>query len=272
MVQRGTARSGEVEIAYSVRGAGDQTLLLVMGLAGRAAEWGDALLDALAARHRVITFDNRGTGASSKPPGPYTLEGMARDAIAVLDAASVPRAHVMGLSMGGMIAQLLALDHRARVDRLVLLSTHAGGPSVTPPTPAVTEIMTAIASPKMPVRALVRARLAAITAPGFAEKFPERVDALTSLVLEQPTPMPAFLAQYQAILDSDRRLRLSDLDVPTLVLHGDADALIPLDNGMFLADRIPAARLVVLPACGHLATWEHPALLAQTVLDFLAEA
>ena len=271
MVQRGTARSGDLDIAYSVRGDGETTLLLIMGLAGRADEWGDALLDALAVRHRVITFDNRGTGASSKPPGPYTLDAMARDAIAVLDAVSVPRAHVMGLSMGGMIAQLLALDHRARVDRLVLLSTHAGGSTVSPPAPAVTEIMTAVASPRMPVPALVRARLVAITAPGFAETFPERIEALTTLVLAQPTPMPAFLAQYQAILDSDRRARLADLDVPTLVLHGREDALIPLDNGMFLADSIPGARLVILRACGHLATWECPELLAETVLEFLAE-
>jgi 3-oxoadipate enol-lactonase len=269
MVQQGIARSGDVELAYSVRGRGDRALLLIMGLAGRAAEWGDTLVGALAADHRVITFDNRGTGASTKAPGPYTLEGMADDAVAVLDALSIARADVLGLSMGGMIAQLIALDHPERVRRLVLLSTHAGGPTVVPPTEAVTEIMTAVASPRTSLREVVRARLAAITAPGFATKYPDRIEALATLALVQPTPMPAFLAQYQAILDSDRLARLGDIDVPTLVVHGDSDALIPLPNGTLIADRIPAAQLVVLSRCGHLATWECPDELAGVVLHFL---
>jgi 3-oxoadipate enol-lactonase len=271
MLQRGVARSGDLELAYSVRGDGPETILMIMGLAGRADEWGDPLIDALAERRRVITFDNRGTGSSSKPLGPYTLAGMADDAVAVLDALSVPRAHVLGLSMGGMIAQLLALDHASRVDRLVLLSTHAGGASVVPPSPGVAEIMTAVASPRRPLRDLVRARLSAITGPGFAERHADRIEALTTLALAQPTPMPAFLAQYGAILESDRLARLADVKAPTLVIHGDGDALIPLKNGTIVADRIPSARLAVLPGIGHLATWECPELLARTVHELLDE-
>src|SRR5579859_4985224 len=101
-----------VEIAWESRGEGDPAVLLIMGLGGRAADWNDVFVDALARDRRVVLFDNRGTGTSSKPEPPYTLARMTDDAIAVLDAANVARAHVVGFSMGGMIAQRLALDHQ----------------------------------------------------------------------------------------------------------------------------------------------------------------
>ena len=131
----GTATSGDTKLAYSVEGDGKETVLLVMGLGGRASDWGTAFPDALAEKYRVVRFDNRGVGASPMAPGGYVLSDLARDATAVLDAVSADKAHVIGVSMGGMISQLVALEHPARVNKLVLLSTNFGGVTLEPPHP-----------------------------------------------------------------------------------------------------------------------------------------
>src|SRR5206468_11448829 len=107
---------------------------LIMGLGGRAADWASIFPAALATRYRVVRFDNRGIGGSSPAAGGYTLRDMAADAVAVLDAVGAERAHVVGYSMGGMISQLIPTEHAARVDRLVLMSTHSGGKELEPPT------------------------------------------------------------------------------------------------------------------------------------------
>src|SRR5262245_19886155 len=132
-MQTGIAHRGDTSIHYSVRGDGPETVLLVMGLGGRASDWGERFPQALAGRYRVVTFDNHGTGSTPKPNAAYTLDDMAADTVAVLDAVSADKAHVVGLSMGGMIAQLLALHHEDRVRRIALVSTHFGGPEVVAP-------------------------------------------------------------------------------------------------------------------------------------------
>jgi 3-oxoadipate enol-lactonase len=131
---RSVAQSGPVELAYTVEGEGEEAVLLIMGLGGRAADWASIFPSALAHRYKVIRYDHRGVGASPAAAGGYSLSDMARDAIAVLDAVGVARAHVVGYSMGGMISQLIATEHADRVARLVLLSTHFGGKDTVVPT------------------------------------------------------------------------------------------------------------------------------------------
>ncbi len=263
----GIARSGEIELSYSVSGSGDSTVLLVMGLGGRAADWGTAFPEALARRHRVIAFDNRGTGASSKPKAHWSLDDMAKDAVTVLDAVGAERAHVIGISMGGMISQLLALDHAARVDRLVLMSTHAGGPDVVYPSGEVAGVFST--DPGTPVDVMMRRAMRLISAPGFAEAHPEAIDELVRLAVLQPTPWRAFMAQLQAIIQSDRSARLASVTSPTLIVHGDLDPLIPYPNGVTLAKLIPNSKLVTLEGCGHMPMWEAVPALSRVVGDFL---
>jgi pimeloyl-ACP methyl ester carboxylesterase len=262
-----TTRVGDVNLAWYERGTGSP-VLCIMGLGGRASDWNERFMAGLAPHHRLVTFDNRGTGRSDRPEETYTLEQMADEAVGVLHAAGLDRAHVMGTSMGGMIAQLLALRHPEVVDRLVLLCTHMGGPSVTPPTPAAMAIFTADRA--LPADELVRRSMTAITAPGFAARHPEAIKGLVALARAQPTPPATFMRQMQAIMTSDRSDRLGAIAAPTLVVHGTEDPLVPTANGAALARAIPGARHVEIPGCGHMMSWEVPDALAEIVGEFLA--
>ncbi len=264
------AKRAGVELAYTIQGQAAETLLCIQGLGARAADWGAELPAALAAHFRVVTFDNRGTGGSSKPREAWSLEDMAADALAVLDAVGAERAHVLGVSMGGMIAQLFALDHAERVERLVLLSTSFGGPSAVRPGPEMSRVL--MPPRDTPPEQIMRNALELISAPGWAESHPDAVEELVRLSVEQPTPKYAFSAQLQALLSSDRSERVRHIEQPTLVVHGDADRLIPVENAHLLAERIPAARLEILEGVGHMAMWEAPQKLSEVVLDFLASS
>ena len=270
---RHTAQSGNVTLSYSVEGEGDQTVLLLMGLGGRAADWGEVFPSALARRYRVIRFDHRGVGGSPAVPGGYSLNDMAKDATAVLDAARVERAHVVGYSMGGMISQLVATTHAERVDRLVLLSTHFGGADTVPPT---TEAMQLFDPKQMLSRgrsadAMMRFSMEILTAKGFLERAPDALKQMVDNVRAEPTTPVAFLAQMQAIIGSDRSKIVRDIRKPTLVIHGTDDTLIPTGNGRLLNERIPGSRLEILPGVGHMPMLEAPDKLAELVLGFLGE-
>jgi pimeloyl-ACP methyl ester carboxylesterase len=165
-----------------------------------------------------------------------------------------------------MIAQLLALNHKHRVDRLVLLSTHFGGPEIVPPTP---EAISVVTPPRgTPPEQIVRRAMQVITAPGFAENNPDAIEELVRLSAVQPTPKAVFSAQLQALMQNDRSGRVSQIQAPVLVIHGDSDSLIPSENGRRLAERIPGARLSLLKGCGHMPMWEQPDVLSEHVLAF----
>jgi len=266
------AKSGDVDVAYAVEGQGPQTVLLIMGLGGRALDWGVDFPAALAAEYRVVRVDNRGVGASPRAAGGYELSDLARDAVAVLDAVGAPKAHIIGISMGGMIAQLMALEHASRVDRLVLLSTHFGGPTVESPHPealALFDPSTFLQRGKDPVE-MFRHTLSVISAPGFVDRDSRAVASLLESVRLQPTHPGAFMAQLQAVLMSDRSELVRQIRHPTLVIHGNEDRLIPPSNGRALAERIPGARFALLEGCGHMPMWEKPRELSELVKDFLA--
>jgi pimeloyl-ACP methyl ester carboxylesterase len=245
-----------------------------MGLGGRAKDWGTAFPSGLSREYRVVRVDNRGTGGSAASGAAFTLEDLARDAVAVLDAVGADEAHVIGISMGGMIAQLLALDHPERVDRLVLLSTHFGGPGVQPPEPAALQLF----DPKTfrergrDPASMMRLTLSVISGPGFVERNPEAVEALAATAAEQPTRPNTFVGQFQAVVMSDRSERIRGLTLPTLVVHGTDDALIPVANGRNLAAAIPGAQLEVFEGCGHMPMWEEPEKLLRVVRAFLGSA
>jgi pimeloyl-ACP methyl ester carboxylesterase len=271
-MEKRIAQAGDVSLSYSVEGNGPETILLIMGLGSRAADWGTEFPSALAKRYRVVRFDNRGVGASPKVPGGYDLSDMARDATKVLDAVDARDAHVVGVSMGGMISQLIAAQHPDRVKRLVLLSTHFGGPEAVPPHPDAMRLFDPSAFLERgndPV-AMMKFTIDVISAAGFMERAPEVVTALLENVRREPTHPSAFISQVQAILGSDRSELIRSIGKPTLVVHGTEDKLIPSPNGEMIAARIPGAKLVLFEKCGHMLMWETPQELARVVLDFLA--
>ena len=253
-----------VRIYWEEDGSGPP-LLLIMGL-GYSLDMWYRLRPKLAPRYRVIAFDNRGVGRSDVPEPPYTIPDMARDAATVLDAAGVERSHVIGASMGGVIAQELTLSHPDRVVSLVLGCTACGGPDAVAAAPEVLELLAARSgmTPEEGVRAMVPYIYDASTAPELIEQ------DIEMRMRRYPTAK-GYLGQLHAVVGYETYDRLSQIDVPTLILHGTSDQLVPPGNAHDLARRIPHARLVMLEGASHLFFTEKEQEAADEILGFLAE-
>jgi len=252
-----------VRIAWDRRGAGSP-VVLVHGLG--YARWGwEPVADLLAELFEIVLLDNRGIGDSDAPPGPYTVAEMTGDVLSVMDEAGVERAHVIGTSLGGMIAQELALSVPERVEQLVLVCTTPGGPNAAP-MPEVTVRLIAEAPALEPLIALRRFVENAL-APNPREELVERILAHR---LQTAQPLAAWMAQAGAGASFDAWSRLGDLTVPTLVLHGTADVVVDPANADLLADHIPGARVEWFEGCGHLLFWEEPAHFVEVVGEFLS--
>jgi 3-oxoadipate enol-lactonase len=252
-----------VRIAWERRGAGDP-VVLVHGLG--YARWGwEPVTDALAERFETVLLDNRGIGESDAPPGPYTAAEMAADVVRVLDEAGLDRASVVGTSLGGMIAQELALTWPERVEKLVLVCTTPGGPSAAP-MPAVTVRLIAEAPTLEPLAALRRFVENAL-APDPPDELVERILAHR---LATAQPVASWAAQAAAGASFDAWDRLPRLDIPTLVVHGTADVVVDPANADLLAERIPGAVVERFEGCGHLLFWEQPERFVHVVGEFLA--
>ena len=265
------ASNDGVRIAYEVRpttsGDHDATpVVLVHGLG--YARWGwDGLPELLAEQHRVALLDNRGIGGSDVPDGPYTAAEMAGDVVAVLDHAGIDRAHLVGSSLGGMIAQEVAIRWAQRVDRLVLLSTTPGGRDAAPMPRQTVELLEEM--PDMEPEEALRRAIANAMAPAYLDTRPELVDEILEHRLADPQDPAGWQAQAHAGTTYDGGGRLDRIDAPTLVLHGDADVVVAPRNGELLSEHLPDARLVVLEGHGHLPFWEDPGRVAAEILGFL---
>jgi 3-oxoadipate enol-lactonase len=260
------ARSGEVELHYESTGAGEAPVLLVMGLGMTATGWWRTV-PVLAERFRVLSFDNRGVGRSARPPGPYTVAELADDAMAVLDAAGERSAHVYGISLGGMIAQEIALRHPDRVRRLVLAATTPGGTRARAPDPATLAFFERRG--QMPAEEAVWASVpynyAARTRSGAAQRIAEDIAQRLRFPIE-PGP---YMAQLAAAIGHDTNERLGAIGATTLVVHGAEDRMVHPDNARLLAEAIPRAELRVWPRTGHLLFTDEPAV-DRDVLRFLS--
>ncbi len=246
-----------MRIAWERHGAG-APLLLIHGLG--YARWGwEPVLEGLARSFDVILFDNRGIGESDAPPGPYTAAELAADALQVLDEAGVARAHVLGTSLGGMVAQELALSHPERVDRLVLVCTTPGGPESFPMPEQTVALMQGGAT----LRQFVENALA-------PEPDPELVQRILRHREATAQPLEAWTAQAAAGAAFDALDRVAGIAAPTLVLHGTEDAVVDPRNTALLALRIPDARVELFPGGGHLFFWAQPERFVEVVTEFLA--
>ena len=240
-------------------------LLLITGLGYAIWSWQRQIPD-WSRRFRLIAVDNRGTGRSPKPPGPYSIEAMADDAVAALEGR---RAHVAGFSMGGYIAQTLALRHPRLVERLVLVCTAAGGPDHVYTPEETISIWEANADRSPPEFA--RATMPLSFAPGWTDEHPDEFGQLLADRLEHPTPPECWRAQYDACWRFVEQVSpIEQIEAPTLVVHGDADRVIPFENGVELARRIPGARLERFAGGGHLFFLESPDRFNPLVETFLA--
>jgi len=257
--------NGGVRLAWGEAGDG-APVLLIHGLGYDRRGWGPAQR-LLADRFRVLTFDNRGVGESDCPPGPYSTELMAADALAVLDDAGVGRAHLVGTSLGGMVAQELALRSPERIETLVLASTTPGGDDGFPMPQRSVELFSAFADDpsKRNLRRIVENSLSART----VATRPELVDEIFRYRLDNRPALDGWLAQASAGRTFSSLPALPDLSVPTLIIHGTDDNVVDHRNAGLLAREIPGARLVLLRDAGHLCFWEEPGEFADTVRAFL---
>jgi 3-oxoadipate enol-lactonase len=264
----GPVTAGPSRLYAEIRGAGPP-LLLVQGLGYATWAW-QRQVPAFAARWTTIAFDNRGAGRSPKPPGPYSLEELADDAAAVLRVHADEPAHVIGLSMGGYIAQLLALRHPRLVRSLVLAGTGPGEPTHTPVPETTRQAWLSAAG--LPPEQFARRTMPLSFAPGWTEKHPDDYERLLAARLEYPTPPECWAAQYDACVRFvEAGAPVEEIELPALVLHGDADRVVPIENGRALAARLPNGRLVELPGRGHLAPLEDPETFNGAVAAFLSE-
>ena len=262
-----TIMAGEISLEYYVEGDGPP-LLLIRGFTADCSNWGDRFLRPLQERFTCIRFSNRGTGLSDKPAEPTTIGQMADDAVALLDALDIERAHVFGVSMGGMIAQEIALNYADRVNGLVLGCTTPGGENAVDAGPDVMALITP--APGLSPDDQVRKARPAIVSPEFIDSDEEFLEEMLRLSLVNPTPLATVVQQMAAIREFDTFDRLPQVETPTLVIHGDADRLLPHENGVLIAGQIAGAEMKTIAGAGHVFFWEKPTESAEAISEFLA--
>jgi len=260
-----------LRLCYEERGEEhEEALVLIPGMGYGRWLW-TKQLPVFSQHFRTIALDNRGSGLSDKPPGPYTIPQMAEDVKGLLDTLKIEQAHVCGISMGGLIAQEFALSFPERLRKLVLVATTAGGSRVVLPDMEVMQFFTHIGA--RPPEENFERGLPFVFTPRFLEEHPEEIEELRRWMLErEPAPPEATLAQLAAITGFDAEARVSQIQAPTLVVGCAEDRVMPVENSRFLAERIPNARLVVLKGCGHLCPIEKAQEFNEVVLEFLREA
>ena len=248
------ANANGIEIEYETFGdPSGAPLLLIAGLGAQMISWDEDFCGLLASRgFRVIRFDNRDAGRSTWMEAAYTLDDMAADVAALLESLDIPAAHVVGVSMGGFIAQLVALNHPDRVLTLTSIMSGPNGEEHVQPTERGRAVlfMPAPETREQRVEAGVWAKKELL---GPADPFDDAYErARIARAIERAYHPAGFVRQLQAIAAAPGRLeRLGSLRAPTLVIHGDADILVPVDNGRNVAAAIPGARLVEIEGMGH---------------------
>ena len=242
-----TIATNGINLYYELHGSGP-ALVLIPGL-GYNGWMYSHMIPGLAEHFQVISIDNRGSGLSDKPAGPYTAQMLAADVIGLLDAFDLPKAHIVGHSMGGFIAQALAIDYPDRVDRLVLSATNFGGPHHVPITPPAMAVLTDVSGD--PIERLRRG-IAGSCAPGFVEGNPEFVEQWVNYRVVHPIDPAGYQAQLAIGLGLIAEAaafehRLAAVTAPTLILFGAEDKVVPPGNAPLLAARIPDAQVEILP-------------------------
>ena len=243
-------------------GAGEP-LLLIQGMSGTHLSWGEPFATDLARDFDTVAYDHRGIGRSDRVDEPFTIAELAQDAAGLLDELGWESAHVLGISMGGMVAQELALRHPQRIRTLALGCTYCGGPGSALSPQSTLERLTAgmlSGDRELAIRTAFEVNVSA----AFAAQ-EGAYDLFRAMAKSLPAPVPVIVLQMQAIAGHDTSARLPSLALPTLVVHGDEDQMLPVQNGRLIASLIPDAELEILAGVGHMFWWEQPVRAAELV-------
>lgn len=256
--------ASETELFYERAGEGEP-LLLIQGMSATRMAWGRPFLDELERSFECIVFDNRGMGDSGHAELPFTIADLAADTAGLLDALELETAHVVGISMGGMIAQELALAHPERIRTLTIGASYCGGPGGSLMAPGDLQMLgAAFASGER--EQVFRAMWEINLSPGFRAE-DSRFAAFAAMGSALPAPQPVVLQQMRACGAHDTHERLARISLPTLVIHGDVDRLLGYGNGREIASLIPGARLETLTGVGHMFWWEQPVRSAELIRE-----
>lgn len=249
---------------YERAGSGEP-LLLIQGMSGTHVSWGEPFRGALEESFDVVAFDNRGIGFSAPVEGPFTIAEMAADTAGLLDRLEIESAHVVGISMGGMIAQELALAAPDRLRSLTLGCTYCGGPgSQLMPQESVEKLMAGMASGDRDKA--IRAGYEINLSPTFRAD-EDAFAAFHRMATEVPAAKQVIELQAQAIFGHDTSGRLGEISTPALIVHGTVDRVLPFANGEQIASLMPAARFEVLKDIGHMFWWEQPQRSAELIRE-----
>jgi 3-oxoadipate enol-lactonase len=246
---------GGRQLFHQRQGSGEP-LLLIMGMSGTHLSWGEPFVADLGRDYDVVAYDHRGIGRSDAEAEAFSIVDLAEDAAGVLDALDWDDAHVLGISMGGMVAQELALRHPERIRTLALGCTYCGGEGSALAPQATLERLSA---------GMMSGDRELAIRTGFEVNVSERFahqdgayETFRAMAKSLPAPIPVIMLQMQAIAQHDTSARLPSIALPTLVIHGDEDLMLPVQNGRMIAGLIPGARLEVLEGVGHMFWWEEP--------------
>lgn len=256
----------DAEIYYEVQGDGFP-ILMIQGLMANLDWWDPRLVDGLSDDFKVVTFDNRGAGRSGLSEEEFSIELFADDVSGLLGALGISSAHILGISMGGMIAQELYLNHPDKVKELVLCSTYCGGHRSVMPSEDVLEVLQ-MDRGGMSEEEIIEGTIPLLFTQDFIEKNPDFIELAKERMLRNPISEESYERQYGAIMKFDTCNRLHQIDTETLILHGKEDVLIPPENGKILNSSIPSSKLVYFENSAH-GLMEEMENVVTTILQFL---
>lgn len=256
--------AGEIELDYERRGSGPP-LLLIMGMSGTRRHWSERFLDLLAEHFEVIAYDHRGVGASTRMQSPFTIVDLARDAAGLLEALQIDAAHLLGFSMGGMVAQELVLAHPQRIVTLTLAGTYCGGQGSALAPQETTRILRDAVLSRDRERAVQASWQVNVSPAFFSDR--QAHASFMEIGMGKGVASAVVMEQMRAIAGHDTTARLGEIQAPTLIVHGSEDMMLPVQNAHLIARLMPSARLEIVEGAGHLFFWEQP----QRSADLLVE-
>jgi pimeloyl-ACP methyl ester carboxylesterase len=260
-------KCNDINVCYEVQGKGFP-LVMIMGLSANMDWWDPKLVEETSKKYKTVVFDNRGAGRTDAPKIDYSIKMFADDTEKLMDSLKIQKAHVLGISMGGMIAQEFALTYPQRVEKLVLCSTNCGASKSVPPAPKILNLLMGGASGTS--EDIIKNTIPILFTEDFIKSNPDIMKVVTERLMKAPIAPDAFTRQVKAIMAWDTYARLPKIKAPTLVMHGKKDILVPPENAKILADRIPGAKLAYFEKSAHALFSQETDKVVDTLLKFLA--
>jgi len=256
----------DINMYYEIHGEGFP-LVMILGLSCDVNWWTSEVIEAIAKNFKTIVFDNRGVGRTDKPEMDYSIKMFADDTIGLMDALKIQKAHILGFSMGGFIAQEITLNYPERVENLVLCSTHCGGAKSLAPS---NEVMNFLINPPDDVIELNNGFIPLLFTKIFIENNPEFIESYKQQMLKIPIQLSSYRRQLKAMSFNPGR-RLKEIKTPTLILHGKEDILLPPGNAEVLAKNISGSKMIMLDNAAHFFFQPDPKSVVNEITDFLTE-